>query len=124
MDAASLSRICLAGLALMGQNLALNITEKAFSISVYNRTTTKVYETLSRSHSKGPFPLIGTYPPRNFVLSLQRSRSVIKLVKVGSPIDQTIFAISEYMDEGNFIIDGGNEWYKNIERAEIERDRC
>ncbi|KAM7255990.1 hypothetical protein ACFE04_011731 [Oxalis oulophora] len=116
MDAASLSRIGLAGLAVMGQNLALNIAEKGFPISVYNRTTSKVDETLSRSHSEGPFPLKGTYSPRDFVLSLQRPRSVIILVKAGSPVDQTISALSEFMDEGDCIIDGGNEWYENTER--------
>ncbi|CAI0414787.1 unnamed protein product [Linum tenue] len=116
MEASTLSRIGLAGLAVMGQNLALNIAEKGFPISVYNRTTSKVDETLQRAQNEGPFPLSGHYTPRDFVLSLQRPRSVIILVKAGSPVDQTIAALSEHMESGDCIIDGGNEWYENTER--------
>ncbi|GAV63533.1 6PGD domain-containing protein/NAD_binding_2 domain-containing protein [Cephalotus follicularis] len=113
---ASLSRIGLAGLAVMGQNLALNIAEKGFPISVYNRTASKVDETVHRSQSEGPFALTGHYSPRDFVLSLHRPRSIIILVKAGSPVDQTIAALTDHMEEGDTIIDGGNEWYQNTER--------
>ncbi|XP_054819536.1 6-phosphogluconate dehydrogenase, decarboxylating 3, chloroplastic [Prosopis cineraria] len=115
-SAAALSRIGLAGLAVMGQNLALNIAEKGFPISVYNRTTSKVDETLDRARQEGSLPLVGQYNPRDFVLSIQRPRSVIILVKAGSPVDQTIAALSEHMEAGDCIIDGGNEWYENTER--------
>ncbi|KAJ4832341.1 6-phosphogluconate dehydrogenase, decarboxylating 3, chloroplastic [Turnera subulata] len=116
MEASALSQIGLAGLAVMGQNLALNIAEKGFPISVYNRTSSKVDETLHRAQSEGPFPLTGHYTPRDFVLSISRPRSVIILVKAGSPVDQTIAALSDHMDPGDTIIDGGNEWYENTER--------
>ncbi|KAF3448655.1 hypothetical protein FNV43_RR09368 [Rhamnella rubrinervis] len=112
----ALSRIGLAGLAVMGQNLALNIAEKGFPISVYNRTTSKVDETVDRAHNEGHLPLSGQYNPRDFVLSLQRPRSVIILVKAGAPVDQTIAALSDHMEPGDSIIDGGNEWYENTER--------
>ncbi|RYR13262.1 hypothetical protein Ahy_B04g070356 isoform A [Arachis hypogaea] len=113
---AALSRIGLAGLAVMGQNLALNIAEKGFPISVYNRTTSKVDETVDRARQEGSLPLTGQYNPRDFVLSLQRPRSVIILVKAGAPVDQTIAALSDHMEPGDTIIDGGNEWYENTER--------
>ncbi|KAB2608837.1 6-phosphogluconate dehydrogenase [Pyrus ussuriensis x Pyrus communis] len=90
----ALSRIGLAGLAVMGQNLALNIAEKGFPISVYNRTTSKVDETVDRAHNEGNLPLFGQYNPRDFVLSIERPRSVIILVKAGAPVDQTIAALS------------------------------
>ncbi|ONI07306.1 hypothetical protein PRUPE_5G112300 [Prunus persica] len=90
----ALSRIGLAGLAVMGQNLALNIAEKGFPISVYNRTTSKVDETVDRAHNEGNLPLFGQNNPRDFVLSIQRPRSVIILVKAGAPVDQTIAALS------------------------------
>lgn len=115
-SAAALSRIGLAGLAVMGQNLALNIAEKGFPISVYNRTASKVDETLQRAQQEGPFPLTGHYSPRDFVLSIERPRSVIILVKAGAPVDQTIAALSDHMAPGDAIIDGGNEWYENTER--------
>ncbi|THG02595.1 hypothetical protein TEA_003150 [Camellia sinensis var. sinensis] len=122
MEAASpaLSRIGLAGLAVMGQNLALNIAEKGFPISVYNRTTSKVDDTLDRAHREGLLPLTGHYTPRDFVLSLRRPRSIIILVKAGSPVDQTIAALSAHMDSGDTIIDGGNEWYENTERRLLQ----
>lgn len=112
----ALSRIGLAGLAVMGQNLALNIAEKGFPISVYNRTTSKVDETVDRAHNEGNLPLYGQHNPRDFVLSLRRPRSVIILVKAGAPVDQTIAALSDHMEPGDSIIDGGNEWYENTER--------
>ncbi|KAM6557644.1 hypothetical protein CsatB_004663 [Cannabis sativa] len=112
----ALSRIGLAGLAVMGQNLALNIADKGFPISVYNRTTSKVDETVDRAHQEGNLPLLGQYNPRDFVLSIQRPRSVIILVKAGAPVDQTIAALSDHMEPGDAIIDGGNEWYENTER--------
>ncbi|KAF7828181.1 6-phosphogluconate dehydrogenase, decarboxylating 2, chloroplastic [Senna tora] len=115
-SAATLSRIGLAGLAVMGQNLALNVAEKGFPISVYNRTTSKVDETVDRARQEGALPLFGQYNPRDFVLSIQRPRSVIILVKAGAPVDQTIAALSEHMESGDCIIDGGNEWYENTER--------
>lgn len=100
----------------MGQNLALNIADKGFPISVYNRTTSKVDETVDRAHNEGNLPLTGQYNPRDFVLSIKRPRSVIILVKAGSPVDQTISALSDHMEPGDAIIDGGNEWYENTER--------
>ncbi|WZZ86059.1 6-phosphogluconate dehydrogenase, decarboxylating 1, chloroplastic [Brassica napus] len=123
MESAALSRIGLAGLAVMGQNLALNIAEKGFPISVYNRTTSKVDETLDRAAVEGNLPVSGQYSPRDFVLSLQRPRSLIILVKAGAPVDQTIAAFSEYMEPGDCIIDGGNEWYQNTERRISEAEQ-
>ena len=117
MEAAgALSRIGLAGLAVMGQNLALNVAEKGFPISVYNRTASKVDETVARAVAEGKLPLSGHYNPRDFVLSIARPRSVVILVKAGSPVDQTIAALTEYLEPGDAIIDGGNEWYENTER--------
>ncbi|XP_073306509.1 6-phosphogluconate dehydrogenase, decarboxylating 3, chloroplastic-like [Primulina huaijiensis] len=115
-SAATLSQIGLAGLAVMGQNLALNIAEKGFPISVYNRTASKVDETKDRAHREGNLPLFGQYNPKDFVLSIKKPRSVIILVKAGAPVDQTIDALSAYMEPGDTIIDGGNEWYENTER--------
>ncbi|EHA8587002.1 putative 6-phosphogluconate dehydrogenase, decarboxylating 1, chloroplastic [Cocos nucifera] len=72
MQAAVLSRIGLAGLAVMGQNLALNVAEKGFPISVYNRTASKVDETVGRAAAEGGLPLSGHHSPRDFVLSFGR----------------------------------------------------
>lgn len=114
--AEAVSRIGLAGLAVMGQNLALNIAEKGFPISVYNRTDTKVDETVERAKEEGDLPLTGYYNPKDFVMSIQKPRSIIILVKAGAPVDQTIQTLAQYMEPGDCIIDGGNEWYENTER--------
>ncbi|KAF3771946.1 6-phosphogluconate dehydrogenase decarboxylating 3, partial [Nymphaea thermarum] len=109
MASESLSRIGLAGLAVMGQNLALNIAEKGFPISVYNRTTSKVDETVERAKKEGNLPLRGFHDPKSFVLSIQKPRVIIMLVKAGAPVDQTIKTLSVHLEQGDCIIDGGNE---------------
>ncbi|KAH7298853.1 hypothetical protein KP509_25G061600 [Ceratopteris richardii] len=115
----SLSRIGLAGLAVMGQNLALNIAEKGFPISVYNRSSSKVDETVERAKQEGNLPVKGFHDPKDFVLSIQRPRAIIILVKAGAPVDQTIDTLSKFMEPGDCIIDGGNEWYENTERRAL-----
>ncbi|NP_001406532.1 phosphogluconate dehydrogenase (NADP(+)-dependent, decarboxylating) 1 [Spinacia oleracea] len=112
------TRIGLAGLAVMGQNLALNIAEKGFPISVYNRTTSKVDETVERAKQEGNLPLYGFHDPESFVNSIQKPRVIIMLVKAGAPVDATIKTLSAYLEKGDCIIDGGNEWYENTERRE------
>ncbi|KAJ6402607.1 hypothetical protein OIU84_014667 [Salix udensis] len=102
----------------MGQNLALNIAEKGFPISVYNRSTSKVDETVERAKKEGDLPLYGFHDAESFVKSVQKPRVIIMLVKAGSPVDQTIKTLSAYLEKGDCIIDGGNEWYENTERRE------
>ncbi|XP_009399426.3 6-phosphogluconate dehydrogenase, decarboxylating 1 isoform X1 [Musa acuminata AAA Group] len=114
----ALTRIGLAGLAVMGQNLALNIAEKGFPISVYNRTTSKVDETVERAIVEGNLPVYGFHDPASFVNSIQKPRVIIMLVKAGAPVDQTIATLSAHLEKGDCIIDGGNEWYENTERRE------
>uniref|UniRef100_A0A8I6YHT6 phosphogluconate dehydrogenase (NADP(+)-dependent, decarboxylating) n=1 Tax=Hordeum vulgare subsp. vulgare TaxID=112509 RepID=A0A8I6YHT6_HORVV len=114
----ALTRIGLAGLAVMGQNLALNIAEKGFPISVYNRTTSKVDETVQRAKLEGNLPLYGFHDPASFVNSIQKPRVVIMLVKAGAPVDQTIATLAAHLEQGDCIVDGGNEWYENTERRE------
>lgn len=120
MATEGLSRIGLAGLAVMGQNLALNIAEKGFPISVYNRSNSKVDDTVKRAKEEGNLPVKGFYHPKDFVLSLQKPRAIIILVKAGAPVDQTIETLSQYLEKGDCIIDGGNEWYENTERRAAE----
>ncbi|OAY73074.1 6-phosphogluconate dehydrogenase, decarboxylating 2, chloroplastic, partial [Ananas comosus] len=98
-----------------GPDLALNIAEKGFPISVYNRTATKVDETLSRAAAEGDLPVSGHRSPRDFVLSIRRP--LRHHPRQGrAPVDQTIAALSPFLDPGDSIIDGGNEWYEHTER--------
>jgi len=119
MTATEESNIGLIGLAVMGQNLALNIAEKGFKISVYNRSSDKTDACVSRAQKEGlGDTLKGFKEMKDFVMSLERPRRVIILVKAGAPVDATIAALSEYMEPGDIIIDGGNEWYENTERRQ------
>lgn len=111
--------IGLIGLAVMGQNLAFNMAEKGFRVSVYNRTSSKTQDTLQRyqqeqSHFLGQ--LEGFYSIESFVRSLKRPRKVVIMVKAGSPVDSTITSLENYLEPGDLIIDGGNEWYENTQR--------
>ena len=68
---------------------------------------------------KGDLPIKGCYSVEEFVASIQKPRRVVILVQAGKPVDATIAALSEYMEAGDVIIDGGNEWFPNtIRRGE------
>ncbi|KAG1675403.1 hypothetical protein FOA52_012322 [Chlamydomonas sp. UWO 241] len=111
------SQIGLVGLAVMGQNLALNVAEKGFPISVYNRSYDKTEAAVKRAGKEGlGEKLTGYKEVKDFVMSLQKPRSVIILVKAGAPVDSTIEQLLEFMEPGDVIIDGGNEWYENTEK--------
>ncbi|CAL9076467.1 unnamed protein product, partial [Musa textilis] len=103
------TRIGLAGLAVMGQNLASSIAEKGFPISAYNRTTSKIDETPERAKLERNLPVYGFHDPASFVNSIQKPRVIMMLVKAGSPADQTIATLSAYMEKCDCIIDGGSE---------------
>ncbi|KXZ52783.1 hypothetical protein GPECTOR_8g171 [Gonium pectorale] len=97
--------------------MALNVAEKGFPISVYNRSYDKTEAAVKRAQKEGlGDKLRGFESVKDFVMSLQKPRRVIILVKAGAPVDQTIDALSEYMEPGDIIIDGGNEWYENTEK--------
>jgi len=111
------SRIGLVGLAVMGQNLALNVAEKGFPISVYNRSEEKTTDCVSRAEKEGLGEyLSGYYDLKDFVESIEKPRSIVILVKAGAPVDATIEGLCEFLEPGDAIIDGGNEWYENTER--------
>jgi 6-phosphogluconate dehydrogenase len=115
----ALSEIGLVGLAVMGQNLALNIADHGFRISVYNRTTETMTKFLA-DNPDTPGGLHGEATVEGFVRSLKRPRKVIILVKAGGPTDAVIDSLLPYLEAGDIIIDGGNAlWTDTIRR---ERD--
>jgi len=121
MSSAPQSRIGLIGLAVMGQNLALNIAEKGFDISVYNRTYAKTEDTVKRAEEeKVKGRLTGHKELKDFVHSLAKPRAVIFLVQAGKPVDAMIGQLLPLLEKGDLIIDGGNEWYSNTERRAKE----
>jgi len=104
------------GLAVMGQNFALNMAEHGFKVSVCNRSPAKVKATVDRAKAEGNLPLEGHKEIKDFVASLSVPRKVVILVMAGKPVDDTIALLSEHMEKGDIIIDGGNEWYINSVR--------
>jgi len=113
------SDIGLYGLAVMGQNFALNMAEHGFKVSVCNRSPAKVDTTVARAKAEGNLPLEGHKDIKEFVASLSVPRKIVILVMAGKPVDDTIALLAAHMEEGDVIIDGGNEWFPNsIRRSE------
>lgn len=107
--------IGLIGLAVMGQNLALNIAEEGFSVAVYNRTPDKTDDFLATEEAKR-FNLTGYREMKAFVASLERPRVVLLMVKAGAATDATLAGLAPLLSPGDLIIDGGNAYYKDTER--------
>lgn len=112
--------IGLYGLAVMGQNFALNMASKGFKVSVCNRSPEKVDATVERAKQEGVDTLEGHKDPKDFILSLSKPRKVVLLVQAGKPVDSTIKVLSEFMEEGDVLVDGGNEWFPNSQRRSEE----
>ena len=109
--------IALIGLAVMGQNLVLNMDDHGFSVAVYNRTVSKVDEFLERE-GKGR-KIVGAHSIPELVAKLKRPRRVMMLVKAGAPVDEFIEQLIPHLELGDIIIDGGNSLYQDsIRRTE------
>lgn len=104
----------LIGLAVMGENLALNIESKGFSVAVYNRTTEKT-DTFMAERAKEK-QVQATYSIKDLVASLERPRKILIMVKSGAPVDAVIEQLKPYLEPGDIIIDGGNSFYGDTER--------
>jgi len=112
----SQSDIGLIGLAVMGQNLALNIADHGFQISVYNRTTEKTDKFVAEN-PKTPGGLVGTKTLEEFVQSLAKPRKMIILVQAGKATDAVIDGLVPLLEQGDIVIDGGNAlWTDTIRR--------
>ena len=114
--------IALIGLAVMGQNLILNMNDKGFTVVAYNRTTSKV-EDFINGEAKGT-KIIGAYSVEEMVKHLKRPRRVMMLVKAGQAVDDFIDQIIPYLEPGDIIIDGGNSLFQDsIRRTEYLQAR-
>lgn len=115
----AISEIGLIGLAVMGQNLALNIADHGFKISVYNRTTAKM-DSFVAANPDTPGGLVGCESLQRFVASLKRPRKIIILVQAGWATDKVIEGLVPLLEEGDIIIDGGNAKWDDTIRREKE----
>jgi 6-phosphogluconate dehydrogenase len=106
------------GLAVMGENLALNVESRGFPIAVYNRTAAKTEEFMAtRAQGKD---VKAAYSLPEFVQTLERPRKILVMVKAGSPVDAVIQELKPLLEEGDMIIDGGNSLFDDTERRTKE----
>ena len=110
--------IGLIGLAVMGQNLALNIHDHGFRVAVFNRTTSKITRFLS--NEARDTDIIGAYTPEEFVASIKRPRKIILMIQAGDAVDKSIAQLAPLLDAGDIIIDGGNSNFNDSIRRTIE----
>lgn len=106
--------ISVIGLAVMGQNLILNMNDNGFNVVAYNRTTSKVDEFLE-GPAKGT-NIVGAYSLEDLVEKLAKPRKVMLMVRAGEVVDQFIDALTPLLEEGDIIIDGGNSNYPDSTR--------
>lgn len=118
----SVSEIGLIGLAVMGQNLALNIADHGFSISVFNRTYSKTLGFLEENEETKN--LVGFEKIDEFVNSLERPRKIVIMVQAGKATDSVIETLLPLLDQGDIVIDGGNaKWTDTIDREKRLKDK-
>jgi 6-phosphogluconate dehydrogenase len=106
--------IGLIGLAVMGENLVMNMESKGFTVAVFNRTTEKVTNFVE-GRAKGK-NIIGTYSIEELVKNLKSPRKVMLMVKAGKAVDDFIELLIPYLDKGDIIIDGGNSHFPDTIR--------
>ena len=106
--------IALIGLAVMGQNLILNMNDHGFTVVAYNRTTSKVDEFLA-GEAKGT-KIQGAHSIPELVSKLKTPRRIMMLVKAGQAVDDFIEQLVPHLSPGDILIDGGNSLYGDTER--------
>jgi len=115
-----LQDIGLIGLAVMGQNLVLNMERNGFGVAVYNRT-----ESITTAFMKGPASgknVTAAYALKDLFASLKKPHGVIIMVKAGAPVDEVIGQLKPYLEPGDVIMDGGNSHFQDTERRSKEME--
>jgi 6-phosphogluconate dehydrogenase len=108
----------LIGLAVMGENLALNIARNSYPLVVYNRTFARTAEYLAGSAAGTG--ISGASELQEFVAALERPRQIILMVKAGAPVDAVLRELTPLLDPGDIVIDGGNSYFRDTERRDAE----
>ena len=110
--------IGLIGLAVMGQNLVLNMNDHGFKVAVFNRTVSKVDDFLA-NEANGT-QVVGAHSIEEFVSLLKQPRRLMLMVKAGDTVDQMIDHVLPYLDAGDIVIDGGNSLFTDSNRRTKE----
>ena len=113
----SKQQIGVVGMAVMGRNLALNIESRGYSVSIFNRSSSKTDEVIALHPDK---KLVPTYTVEEFADSLEKPRRILLMVKAGEATDKTIQSLLPHLDKGDILIDGGNTFFQDtIRRNEM-----
>ena len=107
--------IALIGLAVMGQNLIMNMNDHGYTVVAYNRTIAKVDEFLNDA-AKGRPTILGAHSIEEMVKLLKRPRKIMLMVKAGTPVDEFIETLLPYLEPGDLIVDGGNSHFPDTIR--------
>ena len=111
------SDIGIYGLGVMGKNITLNLIDKGFLVSVYNRSTNKEVDVVNNFVSEiNDKSIKGYIDIENFVLSIKKPRKILILVKSGPVVDDIVYQIVQYTDSEDIVIDGGNSNYLDTEK--------
>jgi 6-phosphogluconate dehydrogenase len=110
------------GLAVMGANLARNISRHGIPVAVHNRTPAKTEELVREFGHEGP--MTGTTTVEEFVAALERPRRIVMMVKAGAPVDAVAEELAAHLEPGDILIDGGNSHFQDTRRrVEHYRER-
>ncbi|OJF94315.1 NADP-dependent phosphogluconate dehydrogenase [Alkalibacterium sp. 20] len=105
------------GMAVMGKNLALNIESRGYSVSLYNRTSSKTTAVIEENPDKN---VVATYDLEEFVNSLEKPRKILLMVQAGKGTDAVIQQLLPFLNKGDILIDGGNTFYQDTIRRSKE----
>jgi 6-phosphogluconate dehydrogenase len=109
------------GLAVMGENLILNMESKGFTVACFNRTTSKV-DVFVNGRAAGK-KIIGCHSVEELIATLKRPRKVMCMIKAGRAVDEFIEAVTPFLDAGDVIIDGGNSHFTDTIRRAADAER-
>src|SRR5437899_5136027 len=118
MSAAPTAELGLIGLAVIGENLVLNIESRGYTVAVFNRTTGRVSDFIG-GRGKGK-KIVGTFSLPELVANLKRPRKVMMMVKAGSAVDDMIAQVGALLEPGDILIDGGNTHFPDTTRRTKE----
>src|SRR5262245_35002657 len=113
--------IALVGLAVMGENLVLNMESRGYQVAVFNRTVRKVDDFIQRHPGK---KLAGCHSLKDLVASLKSPRKIMMMVKAGPAVDDLIRELLPLLNKGDILIDGGNTYFPDTNRRTVEVEKA
>jgi len=102
------------GLAVMGQNLVLNLSDNGWDVAVFNRSAQRTQDFIAGDGAGRD--IVGTYDMESFVGALAKPRKIMMMIKAGQPIDDQLEALMPFIEQGDIVIDGGNSLFSDTQR--------